>query len=67
MKRLFACALAAAFLLVPLGCHVHGVGKPHPHGAPPGQVKKAMYRCGGCKVIKDFPGSCHGKVMIKID
>jgi hypothetical protein len=53
---LFACAS---------GCKVHApVG--HPHGAPPGQVKKALYRCGSCGVTRDVAVTCHGKIMVVV-
>ena len=57
--------LAALLLIAVAGCKVHAPGG-HPHGAPPGQVKKAMYRCGDCGVTKAVGGSCHGKVMILV-
>ena len=67
MKRWIVRTLAAGIVVGSLGCAVHNPhGKPHPHGAPPGQVKKAMYRCGSCDVVKDVPGSCHGKSLILV-
>jgi hypothetical protein len=64
MKRLAALGLIL-LACAAAGCKVHApVG--HPHGAPPGQVKKAFYRCGTCGVTRDVGGSCHGKVMILV-
>lgn len=61
MKMLLALLLAVAVS----GCkHAPGLTK-HPHGAPPGQIKKA-YRCGSCGITKDVPGSCHGKALILV-
>jgi len=61
MKTLAVALLAVLFLG---GCKVHSpIG--HPHGAPPGQVKKA-YRCGTCGVTKSVAGNCHGKVMVLV-
>jgi len=59
--------IAAALLLLcfAAGCKVHTPVGRHPHGAPPGQVKK-LYRCGTCGVTKADAGSCHGKVMILV-
>ena len=63
MKKLAALLLIA----VASGCaHPSHGGMTHPHGAPPGQVKKAMYRCGDCGITKAAGGSCHGKVMILV-
>lgn len=57
--------LAALLLLFALaGCKTHLPGG-HPHGAPPGQVKK-MYRCGSCGITKGGPGSCHGAALILV-
>ena len=67
MKSLIA-VLSVLLLALP-GClvhhHPHGHGK-HPHGAPPGQVKK-LYRCGHCHATSEVALKCHGKVMIVID
>jgi hypothetical protein len=64
MKKLAALLLAAVGTA---GCHrPHVSGPAHPHGAPPGQVKKAVYRCGDCGITKAAAGSCHGKVMILV-
>lgn len=61
MKKL--AALLLPLLLV--ACHGHGMKPGHPHGAPPGQVKKA-YRCVSCGVTKGAPGSCHGAALILV-
>jgi hypothetical protein len=67
MKRWIGVALAAGVVMASLGCAVQNPqGKPHPHGAPPGQVKKAMYRCGTCNVVREAPGSCHGASLILV-
>ena len=65
MKKVAALLLAAVGAA---GCHHHPhmSGPAHPHAAPPGQVKKAMYRCGDCGATKASGGSCHGKVMILV-
>ena len=64
MKQLAALLL---FAVAASGCHrPHVPGPLHPHGAPPGQVRKAMYRCGDCGITKAAGGSCHGKVMILV-
>ena len=57
MKTL-AALLALALMS---GCKVH---PSHPHGAPPGQVKKAVYKCGSCGVTKSAAGTCHGSALI---
>jgi len=59
MKKLAALLL---LLFAAAGCK-HGLK--HPHGAPPGQVKKA-YRCGTCGISKSGPGSCHGAALILV-
>lgn len=60
MKTLAAALLALVALA---GCKHSPIG--HPHGAPPGQVKKA-YRCATCGVTKNAAGNCHGKVMVLV-
>ncbi|HEX7896489.1 MAG TPA: hypothetical protein VF950_01925 [Planctomycetota bacterium] len=62
MKKLAALLL----IVVSSGCVHHSGGPSHPHGGPPGQMKKAMYRCGDCGATKASGGSCHGKVMILV-
>jgi hypothetical protein len=69
MKRLAALLIVVA---IAAGCKVHPhaaptnpVGKPHPQGAPPGQVKK-LYKCGSCGVTQSAAGSCHGKALIVV-
>ena len=63
MKRLAALLLLVATVA---GCKVHPHGPVHPHGAPPGQVKKAVYKCGSCGVTQSAAGTCHGKALIVI-
>jgi hypothetical protein len=53
MKRL---AILFARLSV---CKAQAPGA-HPHGAPPGQVRKALSRRGS----RDAAVTCHGRVMI---
>ena len=65
MSKAAALALTAFLSIAASGCVVHG-NKPHPHGAPPGQVKKALYKCGTCGITQEAKGSCHGKVMILV-
>jgi hypothetical protein len=68
MKKPVALAIAVFLALGLPGCvHVHTPApKGHPHGAPPGQVKK-MYRCGHCGGTGDVAIKCHGKLRVVID
>jgi hypothetical protein len=61
MKKLAILLLAALS-----GCRVHSPAG-HPHGAPPGQVKKAVYRCHSCGTTRGSADFCHGKLMVIVD
>lgn len=67
MRRLLTAVLAALVGLSVTGCHLHGPGvyKPHPHGVPPGQVKK-FFKCGVCGIKRDFVGTCHGQTTVEV-
>jgi hypothetical protein len=65
MKRLISVVLMA-LVAVGAGCHVNAPGlKMHPHGAPPGQVKK-FFKCGVCGIKRDFVGTCHGQTTVEV-
>jgi hypothetical protein len=62
MKKIAVLLLAALS-----GCVVHNAPSGHPHGAPPGQVKKAVYRCHSCGTTRGSADFCHGKLMVIVD